>query len=80
LREILDRRECSHVARFLFQISGVAELAMCGVARVVCSHSGGAIFVSALCEMEREFVVEVAIELFAAKQRLDVQAKRTKPV
>ena len=53
---------------------------MCGVTRFGIIHACGAIFVCALREMKREFVVEVAIELFAAKQRLNAQAKFAKPI
>jgi hypothetical protein len=43
-------------------LSGIPELAMCGVAGFVCVHADGAIFFGALREMEREFVLDVAIE------------------
>jgi hypothetical protein len=53
---------------------------MRGVTRIGIIHSCGAIFVGALCEVERQFIVEVAIELLAAKERLKPQEKFTKPM
>src|SRR3984957_21345709 len=55
---IFDRSKNAHFARALFYKGGVAELAMRGVTRFGGLHSGGAIFIRALCEMEREFVAE----------------------
>ncbi len=53
---------------------------MRGMTRLVIIHSRGAVFVSALSEVEREFVVEVAIELLASKQRLNAQSQFVKPI
>ena len=50
-----------------FRYVAFAELAMRGVTRLVIIHSGGAVFVGALREVEREFVVEVAIELLRGR-------------
>ena len=53
---------------------------MRGMTRFVVIHSRGAIFVSALSEVECEFVIDVAIELVAMKQRLNAKSQFAKPM
>ena len=60
--ERFERRENANFARALFYVGDVAELAVCGVAGFRRVHTGRAVFVGALGEMEVEFVVEIAME------------------
>jgi len=53
---------------------------MRGVTRFGGVHPGDVILLCALREMEREFVVEVAIELIAMKQRTNAKPKFMKPI
>jgi len=53
---------------------------MRGVTRFGGVHPSGVILLSALCDVKRELVVEIAVELIAMEQRTNAKPKFTKPI
>jgi hypothetical protein len=79
LCEIFDGRKAAQAARVFFDVGGVAESALRGVASFGGVHASGAIFLGTLREVEGEFVVEVVVELIAMEEGAEAGEKLFRP-